>query len=167
MQDSSTIYLGIDPGKTGALAILFPTHAEVLDTPRDEATGDIDVDEMARFVGGLNSFDHTVVATIERAQAYPRQGVSSCFNYGVGYGMWIGVLAAFRVSLFLRVGPSVWKKKMLPPDSDLKDKRESIKAARVLFPDVDLGKRRDAGRAEALLIAYYGRWTYTKSEGRF
>ncbi len=164
MQDSSTIYLGIDPGKTGALAILFPTHAEVLDTPLDEATGEIDVDEMARYIGGLDAFNHSIVATIERAQSMPKQGVASSFKYGAGYGMWLGILAANRVSVY-SYRPHDWKKKMLPPDVKLRDKRESIKAARGLFPDVDLGKAADAGRAEALLIAYYGRWQYTKGDG--
>jgi crossover junction endodeoxyribonuclease RuvC len=164
MQNSSTVFLGIDPGKTGAIAFLFPDFAEVLDTPRDEATGAIDPIEMARIVGGVTSFDKTVIATIERAQAYPKQGVASCFNYGVGYGMWIGVLAAFRVTLFLRVSPSVWKKDMLG-DVDRSDKYESIKLARSLFPDVDLGKKKDAGRAEALLIGEYGRRQYYANDG--
>lgn len=166
MQNSSTVFLGIDPGKTGALAFLFSDHANVVDTPRDGA-GAIDAEQMAVLIGGVRAFDvagRTLIATIERAQAYPKQGVASCFNYGVGYGMWIGVLAAFRVTLFLRVSPAVWKKDMLG-DVDRSDKYESIKLARSLFPDVDLGKKKDAGRAEALLLGEYGRRQYYANDG--
>jgi hypothetical protein len=163
MADSSTIFLGIDPGKTGAIAILAPTFTEAIDTPLDEATGDIDPDEMSRIVGGACSFRRPVVCAIERAQSMPQQSCVSTFTYGMGYGLWLGVLAAHRVSVFLRVRPHDWKKKMLPVGANLKDKMVSIRAARELFPNVDLGKRSDGGRAEALLVAEFGRREY----GRF
>jgi len=170
MQDSSTTFLGIDPGKTGAIAIIAPDYTEVLDTPTYDDTGELDPVGMSRIVGGLVAatglkHPHPVLATLELAQAMPKQGVSSVFKYGTGYGIWIGILAAFRVPAFLKVRPGIWKKAMLPADVNRSDKLESVKLARRLFPDVDLGKRRDAGRAEALLIAEYGRRQY--ATGRF
>ena len=36
------------------------------------------------------------IAVVEQAQSMPKQGIAGAFNYGVGYGKILGVLAAWR-----------------------------------------------------------------------
>ena len=75
------------------------------------------------------------------------------FNYGVGYGIYKGILAALDIP-FQEVSPIRWKREF----SLDKDKAKSIQAAKQLFPkeSTQLLKSKD-GRAEALLLAEYAR----------
>ena len=57
-----------------------------------------------------------------------------------------------------RVGP-LWKRTM-GLDSQ---KAGSLDKARLLFPTADIERKKDHGRAEALLLAEYGRRTFTRS----
>ena len=88
---------------------------------------------------------------IEESQPMPRQGVRSMFTCGFGYGLWIGVLAALHIP-YTPVRPAVWKKAFTLG----KDKEASRFRAKQLFPGADLRRKRDHGRAEALLLAWYG-----------
>jgi crossover junction endodeoxyribonuclease RuvC len=67
-------------------------------------------------------------------------------------GIWLGVMAALRMP-YTPVRPVVWKKAF----SLGKDKEASRLRAQQLFPSADLRRKRDHGRAEALLLAWYGR----------
>ena len=49
---------------------------------------------------------------IEKVHSMPGQGVASMFNFGKGYGIWIGILAALKISKTL-VTPQEWKKEMM------------------------------------------------------
>jgi len=93
-----------------------------------------------------------VHVVIEEGQAMPGQGVRSMFTCGFGYGVWIGVLVTLRLS-YTPVRPALWKKAF----SLGKDKEASRLRAMQLFPSADLRRKRDHGRAEALLLAWYGR----------
>jgi crossover junction endodeoxyribonuclease RuvC len=92
-------------------------------------------------------------AVIEEAQAMPGQGVRSMFTIGVGFGVWLGLLATLDIP-YTRVRPSVWK-----PSMGLRgqDKEAARLRAQQLFPQADLRHKRDHGKAEALLLAEYGR----------
>ena len=94
-------------------------------------------------------------AYIERAQAMPKQGVTSMFNYGKGFGLWLGLLIGIGIPYTL-VSPIRWKKVMLPDMA--KDKGASLLRAKQLFPQcsAQLQLVKDHNKAEALLIAAYG-----------
>jgi crossover junction endodeoxyribonuclease RuvC len=89
---------------------------------------------------------------IEEAQAMPGQGVRSTWTTGYGYGLWLGVLATLRLP-HTRIRPVVWKKAL----GLGKDKEQARLRAMQLFPAADLRRKKDHGRAEALLLAWYGR----------
>jgi hypothetical protein len=72
------------------------------------------------------------------------------FNYGVGYGAYLGILTALEIP-FQEVRPQTWKKAY----SLNSEKSRSIIVAQQLFPGADIGKK--DGRAEALLLAEYAR----------
>jgi len=89
---------------------------------------------------------------IEASQAMPGQGVRSMWTTGYGYGLWLGILAALQLP-YTPVRPVVWKKAV----GLGKDKEQARLRAQQLFPAADLRRKRDHGRAEALLLAWYGR----------
>lgn len=82
----------------------------------------------------------------------PGQGVASSFQFGCGYGSILGVLQATLISMVL-VTPAVWKRSY----GLGKDKHASLHKARLMWPRADLRLAKHEGRAEALLIAEYGR----------
>ncbi len=158
------LYLGIDPGATGAMAVIYGnevgTYADVHDCPivlggKSGKQKQLDVVGMAAMVPRMIE-GHPVCAVIEWQQAFPKQGASSTFKLGTNYGAWQGILAALGIPFEL-VRSQVWK-----PSVGLArgaSKAESRAAARRLFPQVadQLARVKDDGRAEALLIAEHRR----------
>lgn len=147
--------IGIDPGLSGAIAIL-DWHGHVLaceDLPvvRDKSLAWIDGGLMLSTIMNYREGNDTV-AMIERVSAMPKQGVSSSFQFGVGFGSILGVLQALAIPIEF-VTPRTWKKSY-GLDSD---KKAALHKARLLYPDVDLHLAKHDGRAEALLIARYAR----------
>ena len=133
------VYVGIDPGKTGAVAVLHgPEDIIFFDT------------------GDSLSLDYVeVFVCIEKAQAWPDQGVVSMFNYGVEYGKMLGMLKTLNIP-FAEIHPNLWKKEF---SLFHQPKERSIAVAKQLFPSISdhLTRKKDHGRAEALLIAEYAR----------
>lgn len=154
------IYIGIDPGLDGAMAVLLGRGPPMLlDAPTSVITKGkkkrraYDVSMMA---GHLNLYrgSATLVA-LEAVHAMPGQGVTSMFSMGYGFGLWRGIIAACELPCEL-VTPRVWKNKMVGVGTD---KNASRLKAIDLFPSVAdwLKRKKDHGRAEALLIAEYVR----------
>lgn len=139
-------YIGIDPGKNGAMAII--NGKKITTVPFDEEAY---ADALAR-VDEKNAF-----AVVERVNAMPGQGVTSMFSFGMNYGFIQGLLAANRIPYEL-VMPQKWKKEF----GVTSDKNTSIAVAQRLFPDVSLlrtdkCKKPDDGVAESLLMAEFAR----------
>lgn len=147
-----TTIVGIDPGATGAIAQISPMVG-VWRMPRsDRALVDL-----------LQMFDPaTTRVYLERAQAMPQKAAregrgfetgTSMFTYGVAYGVIRGVLAARRLWYF-EVPSATWK-----ADMGLwrKPKAASVEKARALFPEAASQIGKSDGRAEAVLIAEWGR----------
>ena len=155
MTAGQTRIMGVDPGSVSAAFAVLPWD---LDGGLDAAVAHA-VPVADRMVDG-RAFAYVVRelapshAAIERVGAFPGQGVSSSFRFGMGYGIIMGVLASARVEI-VDVAPGVWKKHFRL-DSD-KEKARALAIKR--FPNVDLRLKRDAGRAEALLIALWLRET--------
>ncbi|HBH48588.1 MAG TPA: hypothetical protein DDX98_08100 [Bacteroidales bacterium] len=143
------IYCGIDPGKKGAISLITDVGAfGVWDMPLHD-NGEIDVIELAKILKKRPN-----IVYIEKAQAMPKQGVSSTFNYGKGYGKVLGLLELLGLP-FEEIRPTVWKKAM---GLSKMPKAESVKLAGQLFHGADLKTKRGRlldGRAEALLLAEY------------
>ena len=152
------MHLGIDPGLGGAVAVLAAdgTLVALHDTPvltlttRRGTRQDYDVPGMVALLQPYTSPQAHVI--LEESQAMPGQGVRSMFTTGYGFGLWVGVLAALQLP-YTRVRPGVWKQAL----GLGKDKEASRLRAQQLFPGADLRRRKDHGRAEALLLAWWGR----------
>ncbi len=145
-------FAGIDPGQGGALAIVSVDMQEafVWDFPGS-------IENAANLLREVLFEHHPVLTGIERVGAMPKQGVSSTFKFGQNYGAWLGALSALQGSHII-VAPSKWQRAML--DSGAGDtKSRSLSMARRLFPGVDLSRKKDHGRADALLLSLYAaRW---------
>lgn len=140
------MYVGVDPGKKGAFAIIS-----------DDGKAHVDAWDEERFIYCIKRVsDRRVVAAVEKVGAMPGQGVTSMFSFGQSYGFIMGVLRALGISYQL-VPPAVWKREFGLLRAD---KQASIETCKQLFPGVSLlpGEqcRKDSdGMAEALLIALY------------
>lgn len=142
------IYIGCDPGKTGAMAILWQT-GDVELIPFDKAG-------YTNAIARANETDECKCC-LEHVSAMPRQGVTSTFSFGENFGWCQGILDAYGVSYEL-VRPLKWKREF----SVTSDKNTSIEVCKRLFPDVSLKRtencrKDDDGLAEALLLAEYAR----------
>lgn len=154
------VYVGIDPGLTGAVAVIYEDGKILLyDTPTTELKinnkkkQEYLPSEMANILRDCSLTECQVF--IERVSARPDQGVVSMFGFGKGYGIWIGILATLEIPYTL-VTPQAWKKEIMKGTSD---KDAARLRAHQLFPQaVDrLNRKKDIGRADSLLLAEYGR----------
>lgn len=158
--------IGIDPGLTGAIAFISSDGATVgfIDTPivvlRDgkKTKRLYDRAAMADALRDLVARNPGINAVIEQVHAMPKQGVASSFNFGTGYGLWLGILAALQVPHTL-VTPQNWTKALLA-GKPAGDEAAVIRCGE-LYPTVagQLRTPRGAlhlGRADALLIAHHG-----------
>ncbi|XP_039129343.1 Holliday junction resolvase MOC1, chloroplastic-like isoform X1 [Dioscorea cayenensis subsp. rotundata] len=96
-------------------------------------------------------------AYIEQSNPFPQDGKQGWWSGGYTYGLWIGVLVASGFSV-VPVTSHEWKNHYeLSRSSSSKD--DSREVASALFPSLShqLKRKKDHGRAEALLIAAYGR----------
>lgn len=154
------IYLGIDPGLSGAVSAILPDgRLFVTDTPVavvKKTRRDYLVGEMAAVLRGLWDRNQNACAALERGIAMPRQSSSTTYTTGRGGGLWEGILAALGIPYEL-VDSRKWKKEMgLPPGAD---KGASRVLASRLFPESAqfFARAKDDGRAESALIAEYRR----------
>ena len=82
-----------------------------------------------------------------------RSGVSSSFNFGMSYGIALGVVGALKIPV-VHVSPGKWKKYF----GLTADKEQSRKLAIDKWPGCEhFRRKKDNGRAEALLLAEYWR----------
>jgi Holliday junction resolvasome RuvABC endonuclease subunit len=150
-----TTVMGIDPGSVSAAFGIIPWEFEGgIDAAKAWQMPVLDkmVDARA-FAYALKELCPTH-AVIERVNAFPGQGVTSCFRFGMGYGIIMGVLYSHGVQI-IQVAPTVWKKHFRL-DAD-KEKARALAVQR--FPNVKLHLKKDSGRAEALLMALWLRET--------
>jgi crossover junction endodeoxyribonuclease RuvC len=148
-----TLCIGIDPGLSGAVAILDQAGelVSVTDLPviRDLSLAWIDGNELQSIIlAALQG--RTAGAIIERVSSMPGQGVASSFQFGVGFGSVLSVLQALHIPLEF-VTAAVWKRSY----GLGKDKHASLHKARLLYPAAELHLAKHHGRAEALLVARY------------
>ena len=143
-------YVGIDPGKGGASA-LITSEGEVVTV---DYPGDVTL--AADLLRGWKIEFDIRLAALESAHSMPGQGVKSVFSFGRNFGAWEGILAALGIPYAL-VSPREWQKGMVKPSDGSDPKTRSLAVARRLFPSVDLSHKKDHGRADSLLLAYWAR----------
>jgi len=149
-----TFIVGVDPGKTGAIALLDMHNGELVAVEDMPAIGK---HVNAAVVGDmLNDWQRLgkIVAIVEDVTSSPQMGVVSAFSFGRSKGIIEGCLGTLSVPVTL-VTPAKWKRDIgLRADKD---------AARQLATNTwptwadTFRRKKDDGRAEAALIALWGR----------
>ena len=150
------IYIGVDPGKAGAFAIIDSYRRDPCVYPWDDQS----FIEKMKIVTMMQEHGEPAkfVAAVEKVGARPGQGTVSMFSFGQSYGFILGVLSAFGIGYQL-VPPATWKREY----GILKaGKQGSVEVCKRLFPGVSLKpterSRKDSdGLADALCICEYAR----------
>lgn len=154
-----TVFIGIDPGFTGAVCFLWPkeNHIEVFDMPViKNAKGKTILNLHALHEIMQPDGDEPHLAMIEQVAAMRGQGVSSMFRFGEAYGATQMAVAAHKIPTEY-VTPAKWKAHF----GLSRDKGVSRSIASQRFPNhAHMFERvKDDGRAEATLLALYAKVT--------
>lgn len=153
------IRIGIDPGISGAIAAI-DDHDNVImlrdmpTMPRLHGKGDmVNGAELASIIMDASAGNESI-AYLEQVAAMPNQGVTSMFHFGESVGIVLGVLQTLQCR-YTRPTPQQWKK---AAGITGKDKDSARTLAIQLFPAISdkLTRKKDIGRADALLIAKFG-----------
>lgn len=144
--------VGIDPGITGAIALIKDTESEVY-----IRIWDFENKSFMEVLSRLTKLRKFLIL-IEKQQAMPKQGVSSTFKIGENYGWWQGYLAGLGLP-FTAVTAREWQKVMYKGiPANVEKKERSLEAVRRLFPDLTpkyFTLKKHHHRADALLIAEF------------
>lgn len=148
------IYIGIDPGRNGAIALLGNSPESTVVYPYSAENF---IKPLRSMAAAWQFSEEKVIACVEHVNAMPGQGVVSMFNFGQNFGYIRGMLEALQIPYEL-VRPQKWKKEF----SITGKKNSSIEVCKRLFPDVSLRRtdrcrKDDDNMAEALLLAEYAR----------
>jgi crossover junction endodeoxyribonuclease RuvC len=153
------LFIGIDPGLSGAVAILDQGGGLVLLDDLPTVASGSGKAKVGRRVdpAGLSQLlapfrDRAALAVLEAVAARPGQGVASVFSLGDTFGAVRAVLACMGLSVAL-VSPTEWKRHYRLDGDKERSRARSIE----LFPDADLHRKADHNRAEALLLALFAR----------
>lgn len=152
-----SVVAGVDPGKNGGIAFIDRHTEELLgvyNMPVDKE-GLLETDIRDLFV------QYSVQAVIiEKVWAMPKQGVTSMFTFGTGFGLIRGICVGLRIPYYL-VPPPTWRKAIGLTAGKSKD--SSISHAKNLFPYLAGSVKKD-GSAEAALICLAGIRKFLKGE---
>ena len=148
--------IGIDPGLSGAIAILENKNVLKLFDMPVMAEGKKNKKQLnsAQLVNiikkNINKSDDIAVV-VEQVNAMPGQGVTSMFNFGQTFGAIKGVCAALNLPIFF-VRPSKWKKYLINSSKD-----SSRTKVIEMYPSLSsqLSKKKDVNKSDAILIARY------------
>jgi hypothetical protein len=145
-------YVGIDPGKTGAMAVI-DEFGNVYET-----TDYIDGPTCVALLEEWQMYYNIIHVGLELVHSMPKQGVSSSFKFGANYGRYQGILDGLHLPYTL-ITPQKWQAGVVPKRTG-DSKKPSLTVARQMFPTAELHLVKHHGRADALLIADYVRRSY-------
>ncbi len=147
------IYIGIDPGKTGAWAAINHNNDFVKcgDMPLHE-NGRINARQLRIDMQDAIPRTDGAEIIIELVAARPGQGVTSMFSFGHSAGV-IEAVASMMLYPVHFVTPQRWKKHCELIGAK---KSASLDMARDIWPTAPLKLAKHHGRADALLLALYG-----------
>ena len=150
--------IGIDPGLSGAIAIIeknkvldifeMPVMAEGKKNKRQ-----LNSAQLVKLLKDNISEKDEVSVVVEQVNAMPGQGVTSMFNFGQTFGAIKGVCAALNLPIYF-VRPSKWKKHFELINSS---KDSSRTKAIEMYPSLSaqLAKKKDVNKSDAILIARF------------
>lgn len=146
------LWAGIDPGLEGCVAVIDQTgfFVSLFDMPirHEKRHKVVAVHLLAEYLEDYKGAD----VMVEIQNPRPQQGVRASFTTGLNYGRLTATLDMLGMRWDV-VQPKNWKQWA----GVTKDKETSLALAREKWPEAPLTRKKDHDRAEALLIAEYGR----------
>lgn len=166
------VMLGIDPGQTGAIAIVCDGEPSgFIDMPlmdRKTVGQEINTAKLASDLREVrrNYPDAKFMAIVEDVHSMPKMSISAMFKFGESFGALKGVLGALGIGYRL-VQPQKWKKHFglirngETPEAKRAYKDQSRTLAIQRYPNASehLARKKDGGRADALLMAIWAQET--------
>jgi len=150
--------IGIDPGKSGGIAIYKGGNTiEALPCPGSprEMADSVNITVNNFVIDGIPT--SKILVAIENVHAFPTDSRSSSFKFGTNFGTWLGICAANKLEVE-RISPIVWMKKYREhviygeiPREKLERKRHLKLLASSYFVDARVTLK----TADAILIAKY------------
>jgi crossover junction endodeoxyribonuclease RuvC len=163
------LIIGIDPGISGSICFFedgkildvveMPTMTEGKKNKR-QVNGSQVYNEISKRIKQVDKKEIKVI--IEQVSAMPGQGVTSMFNFGQSYGILKGICSAMQLPMYF-VRPAKWKKYYSLINSE---KDASRTKAIEIFPyfSINLSKKKDSNKADAILLASYYYETFRLEE---
>ena len=159
--------IGIDPGLSGAIAVLEDNKIkEIFDMPvmadGKKNKRQLNSAHLVKLIkDNIKDIDETVMV-VEQVNAMPGQGVTSMFNFGQTFGAIKGICAAIGLPIYF-VRPAKWKKHFELINSS---KDASRTKAIEMYPYISeqLAKKKDVNKSDAILIARFYSETRFKEE---
>ncbi len=162
---SHRITIGIDPGQSGAIAVLadgWPIAVHDMPTVARRTKGyEVSASGLLNILHRVKAEypDAHIFGAVEMVGGMPGQGVVSSFHFGQSYGTARCSLTALHIGYKL-VAPTVWKR-YHGLIGAAKDSSRTVAIQK--YPAIAhfLERKKDDGRAEAILIAA---WCYTTEQ---
>lgn len=159
-------FCGIDPGLSGAFAVIDPEKARIYCSPFPTfwvtmASGKRRQKYDWKAIQEFLQVRKGSIITIEKQYPMPMQGVTSQFTIGIGYGVLRGMLCGLDITT-KQVHAKTWQKEFFQRDPEKTTKEQALEAVKVLYPNVDLfASERStvphSGIVDALLITEWGK----------
>ena len=150
--------IGIDPGLSGAIAILKERKVlAIFDMPvmseGKKNKRQLNSAQLVNIIKESTANDDDISVVVEQVNAMPGQGVTSMFNFGQTFGAIKGVCAALDLPIFF-VRPSKWKKHFELINSSKDASRTKVIE---MYPSLanQLTKKKDVNKSDAILIARF------------
>ena len=148
----SHLYIGIDPGKNGGVALLGKEkdyyRPLVFRCPDTEKMHKVLIENIVEFCIDYKYID----IIIEKVWAFPTDARSSAFKFGFNYGVWIGIINSIQIPK-IEVVPRKWMSYYnMPPKLDKNKRKKWLKdLAEKLYPNIKI----TYNTSDAILIANY------------
>ena len=154
MKKSHFKYIGIDPGKSGGIAVI--NEKNEIQAYKCPASSD-DMALLFQMCIGNTPTDK-IRLVMERVWARPTNAVRAAFSYGVNYGQWLGITATHEVTMNTAL-PLEWIQWVGCPKALKKNIRKKwLKQKAIdLFPSI---KRVTLATSDAILITHYAKEEY-------
>ena len=150
--------IGIDPGLKGGICIAWPVGKWNV-FPMPVMGSGLDLNQIKSIITpkGVKS---AKLVVIEKVHNMPREGGSSSFKFGDGFGSLRGLCVGIGLP-FILVTPQAWKRDVLLGYDWKGNKETSIVYVKQKYPYLDLRPtercRKDShGLADAVCLAEYG-----------
>ncbi len=188
MKNVNRLFIGIDPGMAGAIAVRYGSQMLLYDIPTKDTTTvsgnnrksqtDIDIDGLVRILDSLKEFrsrfnspEAIVVCEHSAGMALTSNAVreahfdnsKTAWKKGYNFGVIRALFHVNGLEFAYTPRPGDWKRKLGLTDSSLSygEKKEMARLEAIrLFPAMEqhLRRKKDSDRAEALLLTVWAEW---------